>query len=906
MPRLGSQYASGSLGMAVVQHPDEKVVVRHVPPNTPAYAAGIREGDELEGVQGKVFQPGVNALELMKELDGPFQSSVELAIRGGPSAELRQLRLVRAQPEAYEGVLRDALSTLSRASSPLSVQDSPTSVEGGRSMLGRRFSSSDDESDADGRSPVALAAGRSDSLVPQEAANTVNSKGFRVMGGWSSWGGADEGKNRLSLRLQAGGDLGDDLNRAPSMGTQREAKQIAVVREMLSTERTYVRTLDISIRFFYEPLLELSRGSSKNKGKNIIGSFHNPFLERRMSDDSKSGSSPQGRKLQGGGQFMLDEQRIHNMFGRLKELHKLHLELLMELQHVVDNMQGAPQIGRIAEIFVALTPHLEVYIGYINNHAFTMAEIEQLNSSSSELAAFLTQQSKAASWEANSAEARTEQVEPVAPHARAREVLLRFRAIPNQIRDRRKHMRKYRMCFSGSDFISWAVSSELCASRTSGVELGQLLLDQNLVFRVDVAKSVFKDKNALYRCFADEAQFAKIAEDLRDKHNELMEGEHDDLIILKGLRDAAILRVLPKQALAILSESCQLLTFQQGDAIIEQGIEEDDEAMYIIVTGTVGVYVSGVPHAVTYMSAGRFFGEMSLLTGKARSATIKAEEVCRLIEVTRSSLAPLLEAMPQLADQIAEVITMRRYEAQRRATLLVSEQGVGTSRQLQQSRTIAESKELSAKVRSFFGMQPDTSQPTQLDSTLQGLLIAPVQRIPRYILLIKELQKWTDDETSDHAGLERALKALLSQADHINTSKKASDDLYAVLQIQNRIVGLPCPLVMPSRSFIQELSSLVVIGWPHNTDKESHQVFVFNNLLVLAQLTSTGERNADGSSRGKCEYMAMMETGPWTTFSQSKLFVTVHMEEVTWAFFYDTEEEVGTFTRVVKSAVAAA
>lgn len=140
--------------------------VRHVPPNTPAYAAGIREGDELEGVQGKVFQPGLNALELMKELDGPFQSSVELAIRGGPSAELRQLRLVRAQPEAYEGVLRDALSTLSRASSPLSVQDSPTSVEGGRSMLGRRFSSSDDESDVS--APLHLAKSRMPCEEPTE------------------------------------------------------------------------------------------------------------------------------------------------------------------------------------------------------------------------------------------------------------------------------------------------------------------------------------------------------------------------------------------------------------------------------------------------------------------------------------------------------------------------------------------------------------------------------------------------------------------------------------------------------------------------------------------------------------------------------------------------------------------
>lgn len=53
-----------------------------------------------------------------------------------------------------------------------------------------------------------------------------------------------------------------------------------------------------------------------------------------------------------------------------------------------------------------------------------------------------------------------------------------------------------------------------------------------------------------------------------------------------------------QQALAILSESCQLLTYSKDDSIIEQGIEEEEEAMYIIVTGTVGVYVTGVAHAV--------------------------------------------------------------------------------------------------------------------------------------------------------------------------------------------------------------------------------------------------------------------------------------------------------------------
>ena len=52
------------------------------------------------------------------------------------------------------------------------------------------------------------------------------------------------------------------------------------------------------------------------------------------------------------------------------------------------------------------------------------------------------------------------------------------------------------------------------------------------------------------------------------------------------------------------------------------------------------------------MGPGRFFGEMSLLTGTARSATIRAEEPCRLVRVARSALRPILERMPPLASQV--------------------------------------------------------------------------------------------------------------------------------------------------------------------------------------------------------------------------------------------------------------
>lgn len=138
------------------------------------------------------------------------------------------------------------------------------------------------------------------------------------------------------------------------------------------------------------------------------------------------------------------------------------------------------------------------------------------------------------------------------------------------------------------------------------------------------------------------------------------ETDYDDLVIEKGLRDAAIFRVLPNQARSQLRGNCKLLCFNTGDTVIKQGTDDVDEAMYIIVYGTVGVYIGTNPEAVTFMSSGRFFGEMGLLTGALRTASIKAEETCKLIQVTRTALAPLIEAMPQLADQIAEVITMRR------------------------------------------------------------------------------------------------------------------------------------------------------------------------------------------------------------------------------------------------------
>jgi len=62
-------------------------------------------------------------------------------------------------------------------------------------------------------------------------------------------------------------------------------------------------------------------------------------------------------------------------------------------------------------------------------------------------------------------------------------------------------------------------------------------------------------------------------------------------------------------------------------------------------------------------------GEMSLLTGAPRSATLRTATAAVLQEIRRDDLAPLLSENPALAERFAEVLADRRLADERRAGL---------------------------------------------------------------------------------------------------------------------------------------------------------------------------------------------------------------------------------------------
>lgn len=84
------------------------------------------------------------------------------------------------------------------------------------------------------------------------------------------------------------------------------------------------------------------------------------------------------------------------------------------------------------------------------------------------------------------------------------------------------------------------------------------------------------------------------------------------------------------------------------------------DSFYIILSGSVEVFVESIAKQVAVRRAGEFIGEMSLLMGTPRLATLRTLEETILFVVDRDNLQSLLENHHELADKIAEELSQRQ------------------------------------------------------------------------------------------------------------------------------------------------------------------------------------------------------------------------------------------------------
>ncbi|RMH67605.1 MAG: hypothetical protein D6676_01675 [Cyanobacteria bacterium J003] len=98
--------------------------------------------------------------------------------------------------------------------------------------------------------------------------------------------------------------------------------------------------------------------------------------------------------------------------------------------------------------------------------------------------------------------------------------------------------------------------------------------------------------------------------------------------------------------------------YGRGEVICREGSPGD--AFYIVLEGSVEVYSEQLDQILATLYGGSFFGEISVLTGMPRSATVRALEATSLFVVPRSAVQRLLQAHPQLAEEIAHELAARQ------------------------------------------------------------------------------------------------------------------------------------------------------------------------------------------------------------------------------------------------------
>jgi small-conductance mechanosensitive channel/CRP-like cAMP-binding protein len=146
------------------------------------------------------------------------------------------------------------------------------------------------------------------------------------------------------------------------------------------------------------------------------------------------------------------------------------------------------------------------------------------------------------------------------------------------------------------------------------------------------------------------------------------------------LRGADFFRVLSDGELIRLAKAASARRYAAGEVIMRQG--DTSRELFVIDRGEVAVLLARPGEtdaiAVARLGPGSLFGEMALVTGDQRQATVRAVTACELVEVGPDAMQGVLATSPDLAERISAVLAERQAALDLHATKepLAKEQNV--------------------------------------------------------------------------------------------------------------------------------------------------------------------------------------------------------------------------------------
>jgi thioredoxin reductase (NADPH) len=115
----------------------------------------------------------------------------------------------------------------------------------------------------------------------------------------------------------------------------------------------------------------------------------------------------------------------------------------------------------------------------------------------------------------------------------------------------------------------------------------------------------------------------------------------------------------PREEMPKVAERLEPVRVMAGQTIIREG--EESDSFFIVVRGRLGVYQTedGKEAEINRLGPGDFFGEIGLLSGAPRVATVRALEPSELLRLDQSAFRELVSASSATRDQLRKVARQR-------------------------------------------------------------------------------------------------------------------------------------------------------------------------------------------------------------------------------------------------------
>lgn len=170
------------------------------------------------------------------------------------------------------------------------------------------------------------------------------------------------------------------------------------------------------------------------------------------------------------------------------------------------------------------------------------------------------------------------------------------------------------------------------------------------------------------------------------------EEEADDERIFEHLRRTPVFDALTDAEARTLAAKVRVERFFEGETIVRQG--KAGASMYIVDSGRVDVVVSsdGRSESVAQLGPAAYFGEMALMTGAERTATVTAIEPAHCFVIDKDAMREILEGNPMIAERMSETLAERKAEIEKTTAALH-----------EAARTTDEDKrQILSRIRAFF------------------------------------------------------------------------------------------------------------------------------------------------------------------------------------------------------------